>query len=93
MNRFVFEFEGKSSLDEYEFFAGRTIHPEKIYLEDVSKELDGVSVDSLLNEWNLAVDINVILRDTETGAIWQNTGDSWHLIQDRALLPGEQRLF
>lgn len=91
MNRFVFEFEGRAPLTAREFFANGV--PVEIGLEEISERLDGISVDDLLYDWNLAGDIEVTMMDVETGAIWQNTGNSWHLIKDRDLLPGEQRLF
>lgn len=91
MNRFVFEFDGRSPLSVKEFFANGV--PEEITMEEISKTLDGVSAFDLMNDWNLSGDLYVTLMDVETGAIWQNTGTSWHLIQDRYLLPGEQRLF
>lgn len=99
MKRFVFEFDGNCALDEYEFFAGRMPHPEVINLEDVGDELDGVSVDTLMNDWNMADAVTVTMTDIETGAIWENNGRSWRLTNEnevkfgRKLLPGEQPLF
>lgn len=90
-NRFVFEFEGRAPLTPSEFFSDGV--PEEISVECISEYLDGISVDDLLNYWNMAGDIDVCLHDVLTGAIWQNTGSSWVLIKDRDLLPGEQRLF
>ena len=91
MSRFKFDLDGTSYLSEQEFFPNGV--PEEIGLDEITNEIENVSLSTLLTDWNLVEDLGATLTDTETGAQWVCDGHDWRLVRTRKLLPGEQRLF
>lgn len=91
MDRFEIEIEGSAFLSKSEFFANGV--PEKIGLDEITEEIEDVTMYDLLNDWNMSDCLRATLTDTETGAVWECNGHYWTLVSDRRLLPGEQRLF
>lgn len=93
--RFHFEFHGSASVGVAGFFgANRDEDVSDIALNDIQAVLDDYQdIGAFLEEWSLMSCIEATLVDTETGARWEFDGWDWKMVQDRRLLPGEQRLF
>lgn len=95
MARFMFEFDGLAYVNEAGFFGYDFMQEtgREITHEDIREVLDAVDAMDLLVDWNLSSCLEATLTDTKTGAIWSFDGYEWQMVQDRRLLPGEQRLF
>lgn len=94
--RFFFEFHGSASVSEKAFFGFDFMQErgnKEITHEDIREVLDTVDAMELLTDWNMSDCLEVTVTDNETGAIWAFDGFKWSMIQDRRILPGEQRLF
>lgn len=95
-DRFHFEFSGSVSVSEKGFFGFdfmQELDGREIEQEDVMGVVRYVDPMELLQDWNLSDCLKVTLTDNETGAVWEFDGFEWSMIQDRRILPGEQKLF
>jgi hypothetical protein len=79
MERFTLKISGNKKLSVEDLFPHeeKGFHPEP---EQVSEVLDGISINELVNEYNLLEQINVKLIDTHLGLEWELSGFGWKLV-------------
>jgi hypothetical protein len=79
MERFTLKIFGnkKLSVDKLFQHEEKGFHPEP---EDISRVLDGISIDELVKEYELLGSISVKLIDTHLGLEWELCGFGWKLV-------------
>jgi hypothetical protein len=79
MERFTLKISANKKLTTEQLFTHeqKGFHPEA---EDTSALLDGISLNELINEYDLLSLLNVKLIDTHLGLEWELSGFGWNLI-------------